>query len=510
MSTALELAVPIGLAGLGGLWAERAGVVNIGLEGMMILGTWFGAWAGYQWGPWVGIVFGIIGGCARRLLHAIATVTFNVNHIVSGVAINILALGTTRYLAKFTFARASEGGSAKQSPPVDSLGTFDGPRAVRAGWTPQREALVPDLGPRRPARRSGHRPLPADRHRGRADPGHLVGPVAHRLRPAPALLRREPGRGRVARRQRLQVQVHRRDHLRRLRRPRRRLPVDRRQRLPGGQTGGRGYIGLAAMIFGNWMPGGLALGAGLFGYTDSLNLRGGAENVHALLLLGAILLAIGAAGCWSGRSATCPAVITAVIGGPDVRLVRLTDEVPNQVVGATRTSSRCWCSRCPRSGCGCRRRTACRTGRDRASDLARRRSGRPSTGTSCGRRPGRPCPVRTPRTRAIPVGVAALVDDGRTVSGCNVENASYGLGLCAECGLVSELQRTGGGRLTHFTCVDGKGEILVPCGRCRQLLYEFGGPGCSWRHRRGSCRSRRCSRRPSGRTISPSNSRTAP
>lgn len=76
----------------------------------------------------------------------------------------------------------------------------------------------------------------------------------------------------------------------------------------------------------------------------------------------------------------------------------------------------------------------------------------------------------------FPVGAAALVDDGRVVVGCNVENASYGLGLCAECGLVSQLQRTGGGRLTHFTCVDGRGEILVPCGRCRQLLYEFGGP----------------------------------
>ncbi|KIF07722.1 cytidine deaminase [Streptomyces sp. RSD-27] len=76
----------------------------------------------------------------------------------------------------------------------------------------------------------------------------------------------------------------------------------------------------------------------------------------------------------------------------------------------------------------------------------------------------------------FPVGVAALVDDGRVVTGCNVENASYGLGLCAECGLVSSLQATGGGRLTHFTCVDGKGECLVPCGRCRQLLYEFGGP----------------------------------
>ncbi|AZQ36988.1 cytidine deaminase [Streptomyces cyaneochromogenes] len=75
-----------------------------------------------------------------------------------------------------------------------------------------------------------------------------------------------------------------------------------------------------------------------------------------------------------------------------------------------------------------------------------------------------------------PVGVAALVDDGRTITGCNVENASYGLALCAECGLVSELQNTGGGRLTHFTCVDRKGEVLVPCGRCRQLLHEFGGP----------------------------------
>ncbi|MBT2523962.1 cytidine deaminase [Streptomyces sp. ISL-99] len=76
----------------------------------------------------------------------------------------------------------------------------------------------------------------------------------------------------------------------------------------------------------------------------------------------------------------------------------------------------------------------------------------------------------------FPVGAAALVDDGRTVTGCNVENASYGLSLCAECGLVSQLNATGGGRLTHFVCVDGRGGILMPCGRCRQLLYEFGGP----------------------------------
>ncbi|HEX8304923.1 MAG TPA: cytidine deaminase [Jatrophihabitans sp.] len=75
-----------------------------------------------------------------------------------------------------------------------------------------------------------------------------------------------------------------------------------------------------------------------------------------------------------------------------------------------------------------------------------------------------------------PVGAAAVVDDGRVVTGCNVENASYGLGLCAECGLVSALAATGGGRLVAMVCVDGEGAPLMPCGRCRQLLFEHGGP----------------------------------
>ena len=77
----------------------------------------------------------------------------------------------------------------------------------------------------------------------------------------------------------------------------------------------------------------------------------------------------------------------------------------------------------------------------------------------------------------FPVGAAAIVDDGRVVSGCNVENASYGLTLCAECGLVSDLHRTGGSRLVAFTCVDRHEHLLTPCGRCRQLLHENGGPG---------------------------------
>ncbi len=77
----------------------------------------------------------------------------------------------------------------------------------------------------------------------------------------------------------------------------------------------------------------------------------------------------------------------------------------------------------------------------------------------------------------FPVGAAALTEGGRVVAGCNVENASYGLGLCAECSLISNLIMAGGGRLVAFTCVDGHGNVLMPCGRCRQLLFEHSAPG---------------------------------
>lgn len=78
----------------------------------------------------------------------------------------------------------------------------------------------------------------------------------------------------------------------------------------------------------------------------------------------------------------------------------------------------------------------------------------------------------------FPVGVAGLVDDGRLVTGCNVENAAYGVGLCAECGMVSDLHRSGGGRLVAVACVDADGAPLMPCGRCRQLIWEHGGQEC--------------------------------
>ena len=334
MSTALRAAVPIGLAGLGGLWAERAGVVNIGLEGMMILGTWFGAWAGYQWGPWTGVVIGIIGGCVGGLLHAIVTVTFNVNHIVSGVAINILALGATRYLAPLAF-EGKEGGSAKQSPPVDSLGDFTVPGLSHGlstlnekGWF-----FISDI---------------AGLLGGLVTNVSWLTLIAVALIPATwwilwrtafGLRLRSCGENPIAA-ESLGVNVYKYKY----------IAVIISGGLAGlggvflsivanpfyleGQTSGRGYIGLAAMIFGNWMPGGLALGAGLFGYTDSLHLRGGSENVHALLLLGAMLLVIGA--IWQLiQKKFVPAVITFAVGVLVFLWYALTDEVPSQIVTAT-------------------------------------------------------------------------------------------------------------------------------------------------------------------------------
>ncbi|MFF1292122.1 MULTISPECIES: ABC transporter permease [unclassified Streptomyces] len=334
MSTALRSAVPIGLAGLGGLWAERAGVVNIGLEGMMILGTWFGAWAGYQWGPWTGVLVGIIGGALGAVLHAIATVTFNVNHIVSGVALNILALGTTRYLSKYTFEEAAQG-SSKQSPPIESLGTFDVPglSSWLATLNQKHWFLVSDIAGLVGGLITDLSPLTV---------------VAIALVPATwyvlwrtsfGLRLRSCGENPIAA-ESLGVNVYKYKY----------IAVIISGGFAGlggaflsivssnvyldGQTAGRGYIGLAAMIFGNWMPGGLALGAGLFGYTDSLKLRGGTTNVHALILLLAILLVFGVAYLiWKKKYV--PAAITAAISALMFLWYTTTNEVPNQVVTAS-------------------------------------------------------------------------------------------------------------------------------------------------------------------------------
>ena len=103
LRAAILSACPILLAGLGGVWAERAGVVNIGLEGQILLGTWGAAYFTYWYGPWTGLLGAIAFGAIGGLLHAIATVSFGVDHIVSGVAINIIGLGATQFLAEAFF-----------------------------------------------------------------------------------------------------------------------------------------------------------------------------------------------------------------------------------------------------------------------------------------------------------------------------------------------------------------------------------------------------------------------
>ncbi len=118
--TTLRVTIPILLAGLAGLWAERSGIVNIGIEGMMILGTWFGGWGAWKFGPWVGLGLAIIAGSLGGLLHAFAVVKFNVNHVISGVAINLLAFGGMRYLSELVYTADVQGGGISQSPPQSS------------------------------------------------------------------------------------------------------------------------------------------------------------------------------------------------------------------------------------------------------------------------------------------------------------------------------------------------------------------------------------------------------
>ncbi|MEP6463000.1 MAG: ABC transporter permease [Frankiaceae bacterium] len=344
MGAALRLAIPIGMAGLGGLFAERAGVVNIGLEGMMILGTWFGAWGGFQFGPWWGVLAGIAGGALGGLLHAVATVTFGVDHIVSGVAINILGAGVARYLSVIAYAH-TPGGGATQSPeikrdiqtvtlPVLSGGTFFGWHSPDPLGSLERHRwfLVSDLAGILHGLTAGVSLL--------AVVAVLLIPASYFLlwRTALGLRLRSVGENPVSA-ESLGVPVYRMKY----------LAVIISGGLAGlggaflsivgssiyreGQTGGQGFIGLAAMIFGNWRPGGLAAGAALFGYADALQLRE-QSAVHALLLFTALLLALLAV-----RSAVRRAIRSAVFSAVAAAAFAIwffgSDAVPPEFVSFT-------------------------------------------------------------------------------------------------------------------------------------------------------------------------------
>ncbi|GAA4734809.1 ABC transporter permease [Nocardioides endophyticus] len=328
VAATLIAVVPIMLAGLGGLWSERAGVVNIGLEGMMILGTWGAGYFGYHYGAWAGVAGAIVMGMLGGLVHAIATVVFGVDHIISGVAINIIALGAVQYLASLTFV-GLPGGGQTQSPKIEDvpsinitfLGDFFGDIVDKniffvSQTAAVAQALVTNLswlvvismlllvvtwfvlwrtsfGLR--LRSCGESPSAAE----------SLGVHVLRYKFAAVLI--SGGLAGLAGGF---------------------LAMVASSNYRDGQTGGRGYIGLAAMIFGNWRPGGLLAGSGLFGYSETLGLRAGGDSVHALLLAIAVLAI--AAAVWQARQQQQrAAIITGVVAVALGVLYFAIDEVPS-------------------------------------------------------------------------------------------------------------------------------------------------------------------------------------
>ena len=204
VAATLRVSAPLICAGLAALWAERVGIVNIGIEGMMILGTWAGGFGAWKYGPWVGLLLGILGGTVGGMLHALATVRFNVDHVISGVAINILAGGAYQ-LCRRRPSSASRA-AAQQSPPAEGTDSFD-QRAVHLRRPAVRLAkprhrrlvretsLVPHQRHFQPRSRTGPRSVVGYAHR--AGTGAVVGmgPVAHAVRSAAAQL----GRGALCR-----------------------------------------------------------------------------------------------------------------------------------------------------------------------------------------------------------------------------------------------------------------------------------------------------------------------
>jgi ABC-type uncharacterized transport system permease subunit len=290
LAVTLTATMPIAMAGLGGLWSERAGVVNIGLEGMMIMGTLGAGYFGFHYGVIAGIVGAVLLGVAGAGLHALATVVFGIDHIVSGVAINIIALGVSGFLAEAWFSDL-EGGGPTQSPPLPTpfeinIDAISGPANTLEGkhwflisdlasvvemFTKNLSSLVvfalalffvtqwvlwrTRFGLR--LRSCGEAPAAAE----------SLGINVYRYKIIAVLISGGlAGLGGAL------------------------LSMVSSSGFQVGQTNNRGYIGLAAMIFGNWRPSGLFMGSALFGYTQALPFRQGTVSVHALLLLVALLL----------------------------------------------------------------------------------------------------------------------------------------------------------------------------------------------------------------------------
>ncbi len=342
-SAALLLSVPIVLAALGGLFSERAGVVNIGLEGMMIMGAWAGGVIGSQHGPWAGLIAAVIFGSIGALVHAIATVTFGVDHVVSGVAINIIAAGLVRYLSTLLYKGGSWPGPS-QSPgietiPLNGLPVLSGGQYF--GWK------SPDILGTIANYKWFFISDVASILRGLTGNVSYVTVVAISFVPlayfilwrtAFGLRLRSAGEAPYAA-ESLGVNVYAMKYAGV-------LISGGFAGLGGGflaivaasnyqenQVAGRGYIGLAALIFGNYRPGGLMAGAGLFGFADALQLRD-SESIHALLLfIVAILLFVAFRKFKGGKQVG--ALISLASAGLTLWFFFAVDELPGQLVTMT-------------------------------------------------------------------------------------------------------------------------------------------------------------------------------
>lgn len=345
ISSTMRVATPILLAGMAGLWAERAGIVNIGIEGMMIVGSWLGGYGAWKWGSWAGIGLALIGGAIVGLIHALATVRFNVDHVVSGIAVNILAAGSTEYLS-IIFFKGQQGGGESQSPTgKGGYGEFDMPFLAGGrvgswrspdilGWIERKSnwPLLPDA---------------ASLIRGLISDVYVPTLVALAIVPLTAyilwrtrfgLRLRSSGESPTAG-ESLGVAINSLRY--------RAMAISGALAAFGGaylscvftstyrqgQVGGQGFIGLATTIFGNWNPFGVFRGALLFGFPTALKFRD-EKNVPALLLVAAVVLVVVAAYlALTRRSAAAAGALTAAIVAAATYL--LVDNVPREFVSAT-------------------------------------------------------------------------------------------------------------------------------------------------------------------------------
>jgi general nucleoside transport system permease protein len=317
VSRALALSVPVILAGLGGLVAERAGVFNIGLEGMMIMGTWGAGYLGWHFGPWGALLGGLLGGLVGGALLAIATVTFAVEQTVAGVAINIASLGICRYLSSVFFNQKGplgDTGTIADSPSVRQFGStlsFPGIGDRLTEIEDKKWFLVSDLA-------GVVRGLTVDVAWSSVLLLLLIPAVWYLVWRTPFGLRLRSSGEKPAAAESLGVNVM----------ATRWIAVVMSGGLAGlggawlvldvqkyqqGMTGSRGFLGIAAMIFGNWMPGLLTVGALLFSFSQSVGFQLGFES-RALIGAVGLVFALSAVVTLVKRRLV-PGIVVGVIAG---------------------------------------------------------------------------------------------------------------------------------------------------------------------------------------------------